>query len=357
MLRMIVIVLMLAQLPAPVGQNIHPAQPLVFEMRPSEVVPEDAHIRWPAFVPMDALAKESDAFPRIDWIGLRNPVLASPYGAIKNQAVIYAEGWFWIFPQLQIAQGKVCLRTRDFKTYGYYLPKQTIGHAPRLLEHGGRWHALYQLFAKTAERRIFHASSGDLREWTASIEAWPECQPGTRHIDAALAWESGHFYAGFKSVQQFYVTRSRSEVLGANWEDPIKAESEGWCEAYQFIKIDGRWRMVATARAPKGFKTGGNSYTGSHEPFLYTMEGDGSRLEHWAHWKNKTHIALPFTDWNQVMHANTGYLCDWRRYDGWFYLFFAGANDDKTNQGRGHGKIGMARSRDLMKWYLPGESE
>ncbi len=341
---------------APAGGNIRDGQPLSFAMQPGEAVPADAHLRWPEFVPMDASSKP-EKFPPIDWLGLRNPVLASRHGAIKNQAVVYSGGWFWFFPALQIAQGRACLRTRDFKTYEYYLPRQTVSGAPRLLQHEGRWHALYQLFAKTAERRIFHASSEDLLEWTAPREAWPSFQPGTRHIDAALAWESGHYYAGFKSNQQLYVTRSCSEKLDLAWETPLRAESEGWCEAFQFIRIDGRWRMLATARAPKGYETGGNSYTGSHEPFLYTMDGDGSKLEDWSRWKDKTHVALPFADWNKVMHANSAFLCDWREHDGWFYLFFAGANDDTTNRGRGHGKIGMARSRNLMKWYLPGEPE
>lgn len=55
------------------------------------------------------------------------------------------------------------------------------------------------------------------------------------------------------------------------------------------------------------------------------------------------------------MCANSAYLCDWRKYDGHFYLFYAGAMDDRSFERRGHGMIGVVRSRDLLQWRLPGE--
>ena len=324
---------------------------------PAHIVSADAHIQWSEFVPMDAASPGDPVFPEIDWQNLKNPILASKYGAIKNQAVLYHDGWFWIFPMVDIEEGRVLVRTRDFKTYEYHKPAILMGDAPRFLADTGAWHALFQLSAPDADRRIYYSSSNNLIDWVVPEEAWPYTQPGTRHIDAALAREGGHYYAGFKSRQQFYVMRSAGEALDFRWEEPVLAHTDGWCEAYQFIKIDGQWRMVATARAPRGFDTGGNFYTGNHEPFIYTMKGDGSQIEHWAHWTDKRHIALPSSDWNQVMRANAAYLCDWREHDGWFYLFFSGANDDTLCRGRGHCKIGVARSRDLVKWYLPGESE
>lgn len=324
---------------------------------PDDIVPADAHIRWSEFVPMDNASPGEAAFPEIDWENLRNPVLASRHGAIKNQAVIYHDGWFWIFPMLEIEGGAVLVRTRNFKTYEYHNPGILMGDAPRFLANSRGWHALFQLSAPDADRRIYYSSSNNLVDWAVPEEAWAHIQPGMRHIDAALAKEGGHYYAGFKSGQRFYVMRSVGEALDFRWEAPVEAHTDGWCEAYQFIQIDGQWRMVATARAPRGFQTGGNLYTGSHEPFIYTMKGDGSQIEHWAHWTDKRHLVLPTADWNQVMRANAAYLCDWRAHDGWFYLFFAGANDDTLARGRGHAKIGMARSRDLVKWYLPGELE
>lgn len=249
------------------------------------------------------------------------------------------------------------MRTRDFKTYEYLMSAPVFGMAPRFYRDAETWHVFFQLSAPDADRRIYHASSATLTDWTTPKEAWAQVQPGKRHIDPAIAREGGRYYAGFKSGQQFYVMRSVGDALDFRWETPVKAHTDGWCEAYQFVKIDGQWHMMATGRAPQGFETGGNGYTGSHEPYLYTMQGDGTELAHWAQWTNKRHIPLPFSDWNRVMHANSAYLCDWRDHDGWFYLFFAGANDDTLCRGRGHCKIGVARSRDLVRWYLPGEME
>ena len=324
---------------------------------PNDIVPADAHIAWSNFVPMDRAAESAPGFPEIDWENLRNPILASRHGAIKNQAVLYHGGWFWIFPTLDLEQGTAFVRTRDFKTYEYLTPAPVFGMAPRFCRDGETWHVLFQLSAPDADRRIYHASSATLVDWTAPREAWAQTQPGARHIDAAIACEGGRYYAGFKSGQRLHVMRSVGEALDFRWEAPVRAQTDGWCEAYQFIKIDGQWHMMATGRAPKGFQTVGNDYTGSHEPFLHTMDGAGTELAHWARWTNKRHIPLPFSDWNRVMHANAAYLCDWRGHDGWFYLFFAGANDDTLCRGRGHCKIGVARSRNLERWYLPGEME
>jgi len=52
------------------------------------------------------------------------------------------------------------------------------------------------------------------------------------------------------------------------------------------------------------------------------------------------------------MHANTGYLNDFRAEDVFFYLTYSGSIDSESFQGRGHGKIGIARSRDLVHWRV-----
>jgi hypothetical protein len=51
--------------------------------------------------------------------------------------------------------------------------------------------------------------------------------------------------------------------------------------------------------------------------------------------------------------ADCAFLADWRQYDGYFYLFYAGSDDGDSFQLRGHGKIGVARSRDLVEWRAP----
>ena len=57
--------------------------------------------------------------------------------------------------------------------------------------------------------------------------------------------------------------------------------------------------------------------------------------------------ALGFQLWDDAL--------DWRERDGHFYLFYAGSNDGERFSGRGHAKIGVARSTDLKTWTLPGK--
>jgi hypothetical protein len=198
-----------------------------------------------------------------------------------------------------------------------------------------------------------------------------------RNIDGALARAGSHFILGYKKNQKFYVTRSTTGALDGSWDKPLQArpgEREsfldyippyytfigGWAENYQFINIDGKWHLIATAyvgtpyQKLKSFVFG---YTAGHETFIYAMkeEATGDNPKDWSNWVNKTRIEVPDEGWNRVMRSNSGFLCDWREYDGYFYLFYAGADDSDSFAGRGHGKIGVIRSRDLITWELPGK--
>lgn len=117
---------------------------------------------------------------------------------------------------------------------------------------------------------------------------------------------------------------------------------------------EGRWRMIATARDPRRPIDFG--YMESHEPFVYELRGEGTTLEEWTEWVGKRQLQVPREEWNSLMHANSAYLCNWREHDGHFYLFYAGTNQP-TEEGRGHGRIGVVRSRDLVEWKLPGEDD
>ena len=39
--------------------------------------------------------------------------------------------------------------------------------------------------------------------------------------------------------------------------------------------------------------------------------------------------------------------------DGFFYLLYAGTDEVSSYEGRGHVKLGLARSRDLVTWEVP----
>jgi len=319
--------------------------------------------------PVGAVANEF-----IDWEDLTNPVLSVPDRMHKDQAVAYLDGWFYLFVSTRFADDdperdfkETCFyKTRDFMTYERLYDEDLNVEWDAVTERGpgspdvtfidGVWHMVWQSGPDgTRRRHLFYSTSPDLEDWAPAERINPRLLLNARRIDGALAYEDGYYYLGYKSRQRFRVTRSKNRQLDGEWL-PSRAAGAGgdWAENYQFIKIDGAWRMIATARDPdKPIRV--NDYTGSHEPFIYTMDGDGTELKHWTRWVDKRQLEIPYEDWNKVMHANSACLCDWRERDGYFYLFYAGANDSESFAGRGHGKIGVARSRDLVLWRLPGD--
>lgn len=318
----------------------------------------------------------------IDWRTLRNPILGLPDARLKDQALAQQDGYFYLLtsPTFETEDPKVGrtekvhFRSRDLRHWETYpetmRPEGSGAGSIDLSLIDGEWHAVFQSApAGNPElRRLYLSTSTDLVHWTTGIELAPTVLPGESIIDGALARVAeGHYYLVMKwRVPQVpFFTRSAQPVLNQEWlpGEPFIAQSEnvlfgigpGFAENFQLIEIDGRIRLVATARDPEGFRCP-NEYTCSHEPFIYSFAvGDGSQYEDWKVWDHKTQLRVPYEGWNPVMHANTGFINDWRDDDGFFYLTYAGSSDSESFQRRGHGMIGIARSRDLIHWRVPGD--
>jgi hypothetical protein len=316
--------------------------------------------------------------PFIDWAALRNPVLGLDDRRLKDQAVAYRDGWFHLFSSTGFADDdpeaavkeQSFFRTRDFLTYEPFRdddlnpPGRGIG-SPDLVVIDGVWWMVFQWPDPEIpdNRRLFLSSSTDLVDWSAPMELVPDVLVDQSIIDGALIRRGGFFFLGFKwrQPQLFYVTRSETPALDQRWLAaeralaPVDHVLSGFAENFQFIEIDGRLRMLATARDPEGVRCP-NLFTCSHEPFIYDVaDGDGSHLDDWRLWDHKTQLRIPYEGWNPVMHANTGFLNDWREHDGFFYLSYSGSLDSESFEERGHDRIGLARSRDLVHWRLPGD--
>jgi len=305
------------------------------------------------------LTQQEDEW-KIDWANLKNPILARDDACLKNPAVVYDNGYFYLFIHSWI------YRTRDFKTYEEFQFFQgAVFGSPNIIKHNDTWYIVFQKNHPNIDSplRLFCSTSKDLIHWTEPMHLVPnEKEPKEREIDGALAVADGHFILGYKADQKFYVTFSVENTVGGKWIEPKRASAgEGpwpleeivtWAEDFQFIKIDGKWRMIATGML---YGIPPIEYTWGHEPYIYEMKSSSpENLADWTEWVSKTRLEIPYEDWNIVMHANSAHLCDWRKYDGYFYLFYAGANDFWSFNRRGHGKIGVARSRDLVTWEVPG---
>lgn len=314
----------------------------------------------------------------IDWASLANPVVEWSDRRIKDQVMAFDDGSFYVIGSINFADDDpdreekrpTYVRSRDWRSWEEIpVPEDDTGRggfaSPDLVRLDGLWHVIFQKPDPEIpeNRRLFLTTTPDLLTWTPRVEIVPNVLSEQSIIDGALARRHGrsHLLLKWRQEDLPWIAITAGTDLTAPWDfdDRLIAGTEqpfyGFAENGQFLEIDGKTRILATARDPEGFRCG-SIYTCSHEPYLYDFAaGDGTAAADWTRWRHKTQLRLPYEAWNTVMHANTGFLADWRVHDGFFYLSYSGSTDHESFQGRGHGKIGLARSRDLMHWRLPGD--
>jgi hypothetical protein len=301
-----------------------------------------------------------DGSLNLDWGNLQNPVLGFESHRLKDQSVAYHDGYIYIFAGYSY-------RSPDLLNW----EEITSVPAGDLVFTGDRWIVTHQVPYPDEPpgsdfRKIVWRQSFDLSSWSESQDMIQ--LEKDRNIDPAMAFlDETNVALVFKRgvvIQESQVAYGTFDGTGFDLQPPVKAyPGEGcsldkkipiigdtitrWAENAQTIWIDDKWRIIATARHPdRPIDTG---YVASHEPFIYEVEGND-----FSQWIRKRHLIIPEESWNTVMHANTAFLLDLRDYDSWFYIFYSGA-DRLDPDLRGHGKIGVARSRDLVNWYVPGD--
>jgi hypothetical protein len=315
--------------------------------------------------------RPSTAF--VDWATLRNPVLGFEDRMVKNQSIVFHDGAFWIFtgqryePDFSGPYERAAFRTPDFRSYETLADPDLTVTGGDLARLDGVWHlASNGPRPDPASGNDIHvATSPDLLAWTprtnVTVGLWPNSI-----IDGALVREAGFVFLVFKdrALQLPYVTRSTGAALDGTWLPPARAIAGfadpfyGFAEAFHFLRIEGVLRVVGTGRDLELVRCGHpvyDVYTCSHEPFIYSLRGVTADLATWTTWTHRTQLRVPYESWNTFMHANSGHLADWREHDGFFYLSYSGSLDGTRFELRGHGKLGLARSRDLVHWRVPGD--
>jgi hypothetical protein len=213
-----------------------------------------------------------------------------------------------------------------------------------------------------------------------------------RAIDAALAHENGNWYLAWKhdKTSCFAVSKSLScgwEFIGegaGSLDSGNDIDVDGNAvnhENCQFLPIDGIWHLLSTDYSP-------------HHPWLYRMKGDSRDVAAWAAWHQGRRLMIPSQRFNsipcdhpavtnkeielgvypcwdndQAVHIvdgldNAAFVADWRDYDGYFYMIYAGKNEEGHNRfratatgggwPRGLNRLGLARSADLKTWIPAG---
>ena len=169
-------------------------------------------------------------------------------------------------------------------------------------------------------------------------------------------WTPAGLLLGFKtgnadSTQAFEIARSTTGSLDGPWQIIGRPDIRVFgdtIENYQFVEIDGRWKLLATSNL-------------LDRPFLFDLLGDPRRPEGWLHWTARQQLQVPQEPWNRgtgvtgstYEHANCAYLVDHRSRRRLLLPFVRRRTEKTTFGGEGHGVLAVARSTDLVHWSVP----
>lgn len=315
-------------------------------------------------------ASQAQSQGQIGWDSLQNPILQFDDHAVKDMSVRWVDGeWKMMFSYIaedpfRFRVGRVSgvdwstwsdVETWDKDDAGGLasaditaLPDGT--HVAVFNSH------TYDQESPPVANKLYYRTSMDFETWSPITRLVADLWDGDgdRLIDAALAHADIGVVAAFKFRQTFRMAYSPSGSLDGPWTPMGDPDIPGGLENYQFLQIDGTWHLLGTTLDPaEGFDL-------EHMPALYRIGGDPSNPQSWLSWELVGILAPPIEAWNggdstneDYERANAAFLCDAREVDGFFYLFYAGSNETDRFEGRGHAKIGVARSSDLTTWDVP----
>jgi hypothetical protein len=310
--------------------------------------------------------------PLIDWQHLRNPVLEYPDYSVKDACMAYRGGIFHLFFSVfdEERSSVAMVTTEDFRRYsGFHFrfdgrEDGWVGMcSPCLIAEGEE--SLRLTFNSWGDdplrpNQLFYMESPDFLHWGPHRPLAPNLTAGVRAIDAALARHADRWYLLYKAEGWRVAHMAAAPALEGPWEFvgnglpaflmPDGRESGLTHENFQALRIDGRWHVLTTDYPP-------------HHPCLYDLDGTGDDPAHWLRWVNGRRLEVPAEAFNTVDRDNAASLCDWRQYDGHFYLLYARKGEigrDRFSGSashkpwpRGWNRLALARSRDLVHWTVP----
>ncbi|MFX0098645.1 MAG: hypothetical protein ACFFCS_03620 [Candidatus Hodarchaeota archaeon] len=293
----------------------------------------------------------------IDWNNLKNPVYEHPGWSVKDACMIFHDGYFYIFfSAFYKDEGRershVCsVKTRDFKQFSEPLfdwrgkKEGWIGLcSPNISKTGNLFYLTYNSWGDKRDKtnQLFCATSKNFEDWEYFHIAL-ELTLDIRAIDAAIAFDDGRFILSYKEKQRPKMGWTDDIREGPWHEIGLVAGGLMWMENTELIKIDGKWHVVCTMKSP--------------HPMISQMDEDEAKndeMEKWLAFADFKEMVVPREKFNTHSHANAPFLADWRQHDGYFYLLYAGNTEGITHKRRGDNRLGLARSRDLETWEVPG---
>ncbi len=301
----------------------------------------------------------------LPWNKLRNPVLSYPHWSIKDSAMAWHRGRFYLFfsafyrDRGQVRSHVVEVSTRDFLHFSRPLldisgRRQGFdGMCSPDVRHarGGRYELSFNSWgdARHHPNQLFYMTSRDLVHWSPRHPLAPQLTRGRRAIDSALAFTGHHYYLIWK--QSWHHMRPRlasARHLRGPWRwvgnglprlTMANGRSDGLThENFTFSRIGGRWRLLASDYGH-----------GVRHQVLYTQSHPGN----WLAWGAGYDLKLARQGFNHRAN-DAGAIYNWRWHDGYIYVIYAGRNDIRSFRHRGWNRLALSRSRDLHTWHPAG---
>ncbi|MGA3225692.1 MAG: hypothetical protein ABSC65_18140 [Acidobacteriaceae bacterium] len=302
--------------------------------------------------------------PFIDWQILSNPVLSYPGWSIKDAAMAYRDGTFYVFfsafyPERgQVRSHVVEVSTHDFKHFSEPIlnfdgeEEDWFGMcSPDVQRLGGNYVMTFNSWGDKPGKPnlLFYMTSEDLVHWSPRQTLARNLTHDKRVIDAALAEADRGYYLIWKEGTQGNMKPRLAFTTAL--DQPFKFVGDGFPvllmkdgkdnslthENYEFVYTLGKWYLLTTDYNPEG-------------PYLYQLDpGSG-----WLKWTQGYRLQTPKEKFNTDHRDNAAALYDWRQYDGYYYLIYGGRTEGKTFAGRGWNQLGLSRSKDLIHWSASG---
>jgi hypothetical protein len=342
----------------------------VAELRPAVRARRAALTLATAVVLTTTVVTARAATSPIQWTQLRNPVLSSPDLAVKDPALVRARGRWWAVVSAVSAQGSWRVGVFGSPDLQRWPTQSLMPHDPTVegeaspdvtRERDGVFVVTYQSFVHDvdgAQAKLYYRTTRDFSSFSPPHPLAHELHPGPgdRMIDAAIVRSPTGLLLGYKTgvpdtPQHFEIARSTTGTLDGPWEvvgRPDIVVLDDTIENYQFLHLDGKWMLLATSNA-------------FDRPYLFELRGNPGDAKGWLHWSKGRELKIPKERWNtghgttalNYEHANSAFLVDAHRIDGWYYLVYADAPEVTTFGGAGHNVLALARSRDLGHWTVP----
>jgi hypothetical protein len=323
---------------------------------------------WPAIVIFGLLVLPGTlgAQSFINWESLRNPVLSYPHWSIKDVAMAYRAGTFYVFFSAfytdhgRVRSHVVEVSTRDFRKYSDSIlnfdgeEEGWIGMCSPDVQRIGKGYELS--FNSWGDKpgkpdQLFYMTSNDLVHWSPRRQLGANLTSRQGVIDLSVTQNGSGYYAIWKAGRNPHGMQTRL-ASARSLEGPWHYVGSGYPslkmadgkenglihENFEFIRIDGVLHLLSS------------DYPQGHHEYLYTLLDPAHPLE----WGKGFELKIPAQSFNQFVPCDAAALYDWRKHDGHFYLIYAGRNEQTTYLHRGWNRLALARSKDLTHWVPAG---